>query len=231
MIRRDYILRTIEEFIQALTRIGSLKRDRRWNEAADSLNAEFQRLIGTGAQGVARLSETDLLARLMQDGPTRLIHEKTFILTALLKEAGDVATAENREEEGRNCYLKALHLLLDTLARSEDFDFPDFVPRVDMLRTALEGAPLPLGTSAMLMQHYERLGEFARAEDALCAMRDAEPANERIAQFGISFYQRLQAKSDGELTSGGLPRSEVEEGLKDFQGQLKTSATAEGSHT
>ena len=68
MIRRDYILRMIEEFVQALARISALKKDRLWQEAAGVVDEEFQRLIGTGAQAVARLTETELLARLIRGG-------------------------------------------------------------------------------------------------------------------------------------------------------------------
>jgi len=45
MIRRDYILRMIEEFFQALTRIRNLKRDQRLAEADAELDQEFARLI------------------------------------------------------------------------------------------------------------------------------------------------------------------------------------------
>jgi hypothetical protein len=45
VIRRDYILRMIEEFVQALARINALKKDRRWQEAAGVLDEEFQRLM------------------------------------------------------------------------------------------------------------------------------------------------------------------------------------------
>jgi hypothetical protein len=37
----------------------------------------------------------------------------------------------------------------------------------------LRNDPLPLRTLALLMQHYERTGEFAKAEDELFAMLDA----------------------------------------------------------
>src|ERR1043165_2418349 len=106
MIRRDYILRMIDEFVAALTRISSLKAGRQWTEAARSLEAEFKRLIGDGSQ-VERLSETELLSRLMHDGPTHLLRDKTLMLVTLLKEAGDVAAAENRLDASRECYLKA----------------------------------------------------------------------------------------------------------------------------
>ena len=214
MIRRDYILRMIEEFIQALSRLRSLKQGQRWTEAGDKLDAEFKKLVGDGAQAVARLSETELLARLMREGPTHALHEKTLLLTTLLKEAGDVAAAENREAESRECYLKSLHLLLETLARADAIEWPEFVPKVEMLKGLLQPGPLPLRTLAMLMQHYEHIGEFAQAEDALFAMLDAEPDNPAIVEFGITFYKRLQSQSDAALTEANLPRAEVEDGLK-----------------
>jgi hypothetical protein len=228
MIRRDFILRMIEEFAQALARIRSSKGNLRWREASAGLDAEFQRLVGDGAQAVARLSETELLARLMEDGPTHLVRDKTFMLTTLLHEAGDVAAAENRPDESRECYLKALHLLLEVLARGEVFDYPEFVPKIEMLEGALKGTPLPPRTHAMLMQHHERAGEFAKAENALFAMLDAEPENGAIMEFGVGFYKRILAESDAALMEGGLPRAEVEEGLKEFLRRAKRSEAQSG---
>jgi len=222
MIRRDYILRMIEEFMQALSRLRALKQGQRWAEAGDELDAEFKKLIGDGAPSVARLSETDLLARLMQGGPTHLIRDKTLMLTTLLVEAGDAAVADNREVDSRGCYLKALHLLLDVLSRDEVFECPEFVPKVEMLVDALRSTPLPGRTNAMLMQHYERIGEFTKAEDALFAMHEAEPDNHAIVEFGIAFYQRLLAHSDATLVAAGLPRAEVEDGLKQLQARALT---------
>ena len=219
MIRRDYILRMIEEFMQALSRLRSLKQGQRWNEASGELDVEFRKLLGDGAQAVARLSETELLARLMQDGPTHALRNKTFLLSTLLKEAGEVAAVEDHVEESREFYLKALRLLLDTLARGEVFECPEFVPEVELLVASLQGTPLPAPTHAMLIHHYERTGEFARAEDALFALLDAEPANQAIVEFGLAFYRRLLAQSDDALLAANLPRAEVEEGLKELQGR------------
>jgi hypothetical protein len=218
MIRRDYILRMIEEFMQSLSRLRSLKQAQDWGGANEELDAEFKKLLGDGAEAVGRLSETDLLARLMQEGPTHLMHEKTLMLTTLLTEAGDVAAAENRDAESRDCYLKALHLLLEILARDEVFECPAFVPKVEMLHERLRDQPLPLRTLAALMQHHERAGAFAKAEDELFGMFEVEPNNDALKDFGIQFYQRLLAKSDEALTAGNLPREEVEAGLKQLQG-------------
>ncbi len=216
MIRRDFLLRMIEEFAQALARIRSSKKGRRWVEACAELDAEFERLIGDSAQAVARLSEVELLARLMQDGPTHVVRDKTLMLTTLLQEAGDVAAAEGRLDESRECYLKALHLLLDVLACGEVLECPEFVPKVEMLKEALQGMALPPRTLAMLMQHHERTGEFAKAENALFAILDAEPDSGEIVEFGVAFYKRTLAQSDSALVEGALPRAEVEEGLKEL---------------
>jgi hypothetical protein len=217
VIRRDYILRMIEEFIQALARINALKTGQRWQEAAGAVDEEFQRLIGAGAQAVVRLTETELLARLIRGEPTQAVRDKTLLLTALLKEAGDVAARQERAEESRSCYLKGLHLLLETLAREEVFDCPDFVPRIEMFAAALRDSPLPLQTQALLMQHYERSGEFAKAEDALFAILEAEPGNAGLVEFGVSFYERLQGQSDAALAAGNLPRPELEAGLAELR--------------
>src|SRR5215472_4544379 len=102
MIRRDYILRMIEEFMQVLARINSLKREQLWQEADSVIDEEFQRLLGSGAKAVLQLSETELLAKIIQGGPTQVLHQKAQLLTTLFNEAGEVAMAQNRIEEGRS---------------------------------------------------------------------------------------------------------------------------------
>jgi len=217
MIRQDYILRMIEELMQVLSRIAFLKRGQLWQEADGVLDAEFQRLVSAGAEAVSQMSETELLAKLIQGGPTQVVHHKALLLTTLLKEAGDLALAQNRLAESRTCYLKGLNLLLEALAGAEALALPDFVPKVEVFLKALQDSPLPLDTQARLMQHYERLGEFGKAEDALFALLEAEPNEPRLLEFGITFYQRLKSQSDESLGAGNLPRAELNAGLAELE--------------
>jgi hypothetical protein len=217
MMRRDYIIRMIEEFARALARIRSLKKDEQWPEASGSLDAQFQSLVGFGPERVAKMSETELLGRIVQGEATQAVREKTLIITTLLREAGDIATAQDRIADGRACYLKGLHLLLETLARGDVFECPEFVPKVEEFLAALQDAPLPLETQGRLMEHYERAGDFGKAEDMLFAMLAAEPGNRTIVEFGISFYERLAAHSDSVLKNGNLPRAELEAGLAELR--------------
>lgn len=216
MIRRDYILRMVEEFVQALARIRALKKDQQFGEASVLTEEEFKRITGLDSEALLKLSETELLARLIQSEPMHAVREKMFFLTTLLKETGDIAMAEGREEDSRACYLKGLHLLLDSLARGDSFEQPEFVPKVDLFVGALAEGELPLSTNALLMEHYERTGQFAKAEDAFYAILEADPKNSAALDFGISFYERLLGKNDPALTEGNLPRQEVEAGLEEL---------------
>jgi len=207
-----------------LSRLQAFKKGERWEEADTLLGGEFQRLVGMGAEAVATLSETELLARLIQGEPTQVVHTKTLLLTTMLKEAGDVAAARNDVAECRSYYLKGLHLLLDTLARAEPCEFPDFVPRIEAFLAALGPEPLPVSTQARLMQHYELLGDFAKAEDALFAMLETEPNHPGLVDFGLAFYERLRGRSDASLAAGNLSRPEVEAGLRELRDRKRVPA-------
>jgi hypothetical protein len=224
MIRRDYILRMLEEFFEVLSRIRALQKGQKWGEASLAAEKGFQQLVGLVAQEIARLSETELLALIIKGEPTQAVRDKTLLLATLLKESGDIAAEQERPAESLSYYLKGLHMLLAVLAREEPFDCPAFVPRVEGFLAALGDFVLPLSTQAMLMQHFERLGEFAKAEDALFAMLEVEPNNPDLLSFGIGFYQRLKRQTDDSLEQGNLPRAEVETGL----GQL-VARQAEGA--
>lgn len=216
MIRRDYILRMIEEFVRALARVHSLKENRRGSEAGEIIDQEFQRLIGRGPEAATQLSETELFACLVNDGPTHAVRDKAFMLATLLSEAGDLATEKGQWVEGQAYWLKALHVLLDVLGRGEVYECPEFVPKIEVLRSALGDQPLPARTLALLMHHYERSGEFGKAEDALFAILKGDPAHGAPLDLGVAFYERLLGQSEAALIVGNLPRDEVKAGLEEL---------------
>jgi hypothetical protein len=217
MLRRDYILRMIQEAAELLSRIQSLKKEKRWAEAGVDLNAPLETLVGADAPTVVTLSETELLARVIRGESTLAVKEKTAFVSALLKEAGDIATAQNREDEARSYYLKGLGLLLDVLRESDTYEFPEFMPHVEVFVSALADVALPLPAQAALMQHYERTGQFGKAEDSLFSMLEAQPGNPELLDFGVAFLKRLEAQSDANLVTGNLPREEVQSSLAELE--------------
>jgi hypothetical protein len=224
MIRRDYIVRMIEEFAGALARIRALKEQRQYGEASILTEEEFKRITGIDSEALLKLSETELIARLIETDALHGVRQKMFLLTTLLKEAGDFAAVEGRIDESRACYLKGLHLLLDSLARGDEFEQPEFVPKVELFVNALD--EIPPQTGALLMQHYERTGQFGKAEDAFFAILDGDVTNDYALNFGIAFYERLLGHTDTELTEGNLPRPEVEAGLRELRGKRTAAGKA-----
>jgi hypothetical protein len=221
MIKRDYILRMLAEFVEALSRIRSFQKGQLWDKASQLTDEQFNELVGLDAQAVTQLSDTELMARVIQGESTLAVREKTLILATLLKEAGDTAAGQSQEVESQSYYLKGLHLLLGVLAREEISDFPDFVPRIDDFLGALGNTDLPLETQAMLMQHFEKVGDFAKAEDMLFSMIEDAPDNVALLDFGVTFYQRIKGHSDDSLMTGNLPRSEVDAGYSQLLARKK----------
>jgi hypothetical protein len=214
MIRRDYILRMVEQLAQMLARIREQMVAKNYAQAGQGLDEAFLSLTGLGAEAVGRLSDTELLARLTIEGPTQVVRVKAAILVALLQEAGELHVAAGRETEGRECWLKALNLLLTLRMEGEDFEPPE---KIDFLRDELRGGEIPLGTLAALWRHYENIGAYGRAEDALSDLREAEPENAALLAEARAFYERLLVQTDRTLEDGNLPRAEVEEALAELR--------------
>ena len=215
-MRRDYILRMVETFANALARIVGQIEARQFPQASARIEQAFNELIGSGAETVAQLSETELIARLTLDGPTHLVRDKTFILIALLREAAQLHAGEFQLESATACRVKALNILLMVQMQDVDLQMPQFVPTIDMLRDELGDEPLPLRTLAALWRHYERIGAYARAEDELYALLEAEPMNESWRVEAVGFYQRLLLHADSELDAGNLPRAEITAALAEL---------------
>jgi hypothetical protein len=210
MIRQDYILRMIEQLQRVLVSIAALKEQRRWQDITGTLDEHFGQLVGASASEAVRLSDTELVARLLQGENTQFVRDKTRFLIALFKEAGDAAAAQARKEESRVFYLRGLELLL---GMDSDRDPPDFIPGLAVFLGALADAPLPPRAQAMLMRHYEQSGAFGNAEDALFDLLESQDDNAAVLDFGIAFYERLRSQSDAALVAGNLPRQELEDGL------------------
>lgn len=216
MIRRDFIIRMIEETARALAQIRSLRQSGRAEAAREMVDAECEKLAALGAAGIAGLSETELLARISEGQFAQTVHLRTLAVVSLLREAAEIASGEDKTEAARGFYLKALHLLLGVLALDDPAGFPEFVPGVEAIVTALQEQPLPVETQAMLMRHYEATGQFAKAENALYSILDSAGHEPEVIRFGRAFYERILRRSDASLLEGNLPRSEAEQGLKEL---------------
>ena len=214
-MREDYLLRHIRQFIQALTSIRGLAEIHQEHAALDAINEAAGQLLGLRSARGPALSVRERVAQLTAGELTELGRDTRAALAALLKEAGAIHVRQSRETEGFRCYIQALHLLIDLELNDADAS-PDWAPRVEELVAAVSRYSLPSTINSQLLQYYERIGAFAKAEDVLFAMRAAEPDDDSVRALGRSFYRRLQHRSDADLLAGELPRDEVEDGLAEL---------------
>lgn len=218
MLLHDEIARQLEEYRAVLSRISELRRLESPQQAARELDQQFHHLCSLPRQDLFRLSNTELLARLARAGSAREVRLRVFGLVALLREDGELREAGGDEPSAQASRLRALELLLHTLARSEASDTPAFAPTVDGLLAALGNTPLPPEMHAALMHHFEAGGRFGRAEDMLHELLDQAPGVPELRRHGEDFYRRLLALNDETLQRGNFSRAEAEEGLTRLRG-------------
>ncbi|HWQ12696.1 MAG TPA: DUF6483 family protein [Roseiflexaceae bacterium] len=217
MHREDYILRLIAEFVQALHRVAGLTREGQHRKALESIDDATRRLVGAGLDGVLRLSEAELLARLTFSEDEAAARDRCAFVAALLREAGANCGALGAEDDADAYFLAALRLQLAALERFGAAGMPEFAPEIGRLVAAVGLYRLPLDLYPQLVAHHERAGAFAAAEDALHALLDAAPADRAALALGAAFYERLLARADAELLAGDLSRTEVEEALAELR--------------
>jgi hypothetical protein len=205
----DYISLKIEQLGNLLNQVAQLKKEAQWLAAAEAVGTALKNLLGADYRELMQLSETGFLAKLVRYGPTVWVPYNIAILIALLKEAGDVATARYPPRGGYGWYLKALHLLLDESGRGQLAERFEFMPDAEALLKALKGSPLPVRTRLLLMRDFERRGLYGRAADEFQAAIKTTPHNQRLLNIGIAFFERLAYKRDTDLEGMGLPRRRI----------------------
>lgn len=220
MVQRDYILRLIEQLgpgAAALIRSAEQRKGHQYREAGRTIDQTLRQFFGLDSEAVRGLSAEELVG-LVRLGHSPLVGsdalaEKLVLLASILAEQADLDAAQNDPEGSADCALKSLQIFLVVLT-GEDPTAERAIAALDPLLNHLAAYDLPAPTKQQLWQHYERAGEFARAEDWLFALLEDDPA---ALPDGIAFYDRLAWRTDDELARGNLPRDEVAAGLAELR--------------
>jgi hypothetical protein len=137
---------SIIKFASAIASISDLKKQERWSEVESAIAKNLYRLLGVKIDELLKLTETQLLALVVSRGPTSWQPYRQIMLVALLKEAGDFATAKYPPNGGRGWHIRALHLLCDIISHEKVTEWPGTVPKIEELLNALDGTRLPIPT-------------------------------------------------------------------------------------
>ncbi len=231
MFRQDFIIRMIRTFVNALVLLVRLKKERQPEEARWLISQTWEDLFGLPIETIDSLSEQTLMAMVKN---TTVLNVDTCVMVArLYKETGEIAALEQKEKDRYAFFLKSLNVYLDialdpSISRKTfRLEFKDMQDTVDGLVNAhhdiedlahkLGQYTLPIETQRHLFRYYEKFGYFGRAEDALYDLLEHDRGNAGIVDDGFHFYRRLLQKDDDEHLAGNLPRTEVEEGIRQLE--------------
>jgi tetratricopeptide (TPR) repeat protein len=212
MIRRDLLMHSIEILAAALARVMGLREQRRWVEAQQELDRTGQTFLGPDYPVWKYLSENDLLRLMRPEGSVD--HRRCTAVAELLRTEGEILGEQGHGDRERLRYLQALSLYAEAIAAEPELD--------EFYGGAVNRIVDHLGSRSLLPQHLERLfryyeatGRYARAEDALFAWLESDPAAD--PEDGFLFFDRLMNRPEEELGAGGLSPGEVREALDELR--------------
>lgn len=205
-------MRMIDRLVNALVRVLLHKQAQELGSASKELEAAYRSLLGMNPDFVRHFS-AEQLANLIGTDP-ETTPARCYVLGVLLKEEAEIARLDHRDEESLQLCLKALSLLLAAFLASPILLEGDHARRIEECVAFLRDVHFPPDLLERLMLFYERVGKFPKAEDVLFALITV--SDEDNAR-GFAFYERLLQQPDAALEAGGLPRSEVQEGLRQLK--------------
>ena len=208
MFQRDYVLRLIEQFARAVTRVIGLRKQGEPAAAHAELAALTQSFLGINAKLLFSLTDVQLLS-LFTVGDA-LDSGRAVLAEQILVEEAAIQDALSAPELAETYRLRGLSLLLEVLARDPLFRTSEYTADLNQLLEDA-GDELPASHHLKLFRYFAATGRYADAENLLFELVESG-VREAVAE-GFAFYERLLTLEDAELARGNLPRREVEEGI------------------
>lgn len=208
MFDRDYMMRLISQTTTALGRLMGLKEQNKHDEAMELIDEFLSRELRMRTRLALGLSDEDLLKMLSIGGVPNL--ESVAIIAVFLQEEADLLLETGRTGDAVPRYEKALRLLVYVCLKGGAIKGLRAEERIGETIARLAPYETTNETKRSVWAWYESRGQYAEAENMLYELYDEEAVT---GEEGRSFYERLERMNDEALERGGLPRSELREGL------------------
>ena len=212
MIRRDFVLRTIQQMTQALAQVLHFKGRQEYEQALREVGRAL-REFGEGDEAPDHRRSLDDWLVLCRKHPGSA-GGVMLAVADVLKEQGELFSIQGKTTDALLARQLAAGIFIEALLKEECFVSADLVEKVgELVRLSAEQPPPSL--LRRLVTYCEVRGDFAGAEDRLFEWLDAGDP-EAIAA-GRIFYERLASISEESLVQGGLSRAEAEQGAIEWE--------------
>jgi len=206
----DPIFQTLVAAIAGMmAKLGGLKDAGLFKEAYNEIDKSLHELVGLKLNQLSQLSDAFILELLTVND--FLDVERLWYVSELIQAGGEIQMLQGRQSEGEASLIRSLNFLIE-VAFAVTENIPELYQRMDKLFVMLKDV-LPEETLFSLNDFYEQRGEYAKAAQAIERMSEISENYQEVQVEKRAFYLRLQGKSDGELSQGGMVRSEVVKAL------------------
>lgn len=148
----DYILRMIEQFVQALVAIVTARRAGKYEEAFHQIQSTSQRYLQTDITLLLNQTPDQLLEYFKRD-KKHLEAEKCVVCADLLYETALICQAKQCEDLSTHAKLLCLNLYLNAIPKEKQFQTEFYEERVRELMREFESREIPEHVKKSLLSY------------------------------------------------------------------------------
>lgn len=214
MLKRD-IMKEIENSLKIVReKIDQAKISGNTKEAFDYINKELKSLVGLNINTIDTISFQSVKDIVSRDNESNA--EKYIALGSLLRYQGYLYDNGSDNASTVHYYNKSIQAFNEGLKKDKTIE-GSYREDMEIVLEALSKYELSISENEIILEAYELLGAYDKAEDTLYYMMHKDKKNAEIIDIGIDFYLRLKDLPEEELIKGNLPIEEVLEGLGNLE--------------
>lgn len=209
MFQRDYFMRMIEQLTEAVGQIMNLRQGRKHEEALLFIDELLDKRFRLSSKLIRSLSDEDLMKVMTTNGILESDHLQA--IAVLMKEEAELYSELGRKDESFFTYVKSLHLFLRLSLADAEPTIAEPRDQIKVLLERLSPYELPVPAKRLLMEWHEAEGHYDLAENVMYELLEDNALKLSEAE---DIYRRMLLQHNERLEAGGLPREEIEQGLK-----------------
>lgn len=162
-MNRDYIMRIIEQFVQALLAIIRARKAKNYEEAFHQIQNASQRFLHKDIVTFLKMSPEELLEH-FKKGCKYIDVEQCIICAELLYETALIFESKQRVDLSLSSKILSLHLYLNAIPLEKEFQTQSYIDKINYLRIALESEVLPETVMKSLLSYQNFLSGWRFAK-------------------------------------------------------------------
>lgn len=216
MIKNNLLDTKLLELSQILKKVLEYKSKYQYEDGLFELKKAYKQLLGLNGDLVEKLNIEDVMALVSAHEAAEVY--KLIILTKILEAESDIYDSKNDIGKAINFKLKSLQVFNRAILLDKETTLNTSKESIDQIIEYLNTYEIHAKAYEIIMEHFELMGRFDKAEDAFYDLLEENKYNTEFIKLGINFYSRLLEKEKDELDKGNLTFLEVKEGLEYLQG-------------